>query len=93
MMPNSMHPFMTPLLVILFILFSAVVWKEKPGDEREQLHTFIASRCAYFAGITVIVIGIIIESFHKMIDPWLILAVCIMLLAKLAGLIYGYYRH
>lgn len=92
LMPQRMHQLMVPLLVILFILFAAVLWKENLGDEREQLHKFIASRFAYVAGIAILILGIIFESIHTFIDPWLIIAICIMLLAKICGLVYGYLR-
>lgn len=93
LMPQQMHPFMVPTLVLLFIVFAALLWKEKPGDEREQLHKFIASRFAYFAGITVLVIGIIYQSLNYAIDPWLVIAVNAMLLAKIVGRIYGHFKH
>ena len=88
-MPHGMHPFMVPMLVVLFVLFAAIVWKEAPGDERDGLHKFVASRFAYFAGITVLIVGIIVESFSGTIDPWLIGSICIILLAKLAGTLYS----
>ncbi len=93
LMPQQMHPLMIPLLIILFIIFAGLLWKENPGDEREQFHKFIASRFAYLAGIATLIMGIIIQSVHHVIDPWLIIAVCITLLAKIIGLIYGYFKH
>jgi uncharacterized membrane protein len=93
MMPQSMHVIMIPLLVVLFIVFAGVLWKETSGDERENLHKFIASRFAYFAAIATLVIGIVMQSFQKAIDPWLIITICVALLAKIAGLIYGYFKH
>ena len=92
-MPQSMHALMIPFLVILFIIFSAILWKEAPGDERERLHKFISSRFAYFAAITTLIIAVISQSFQKSIDPWLIITLCITLLAKIAGLIYGHLKH
>lgn len=90
MMPQSMHIIMIPLLVILFVIFAGLFWKETPGDERESLHKLIASRFAYFAGVVVLIAGIIIQSMQKAIDPWLIVTICVILLAKLVGLIYGH---
>lgn len=92
-MPQSMHEIMIPLLLALFVIFTGVLWKEKSGDEREQLHKFIASRFAYFAAISTLIIAIVVQSFQKAIDPWLIIAICVALLAKIAGLIYGYFKH
>lgn len=92
-MPQPMHMVMVPLLVILFIAFAGFLWKEKAGDERENLHRFIAARFAYFAGVTTVIIGIILQSSHQVIDPWLIITICVMLLAKILGLIYSNLKH
>ncbi len=89
LMPQSLSPFMVPFLIILFILFAGFLWNEKPGDEREQLHKYIASRFAYFAGIAVLIIGIIAQSTNHEVDPFLIIAVSVMLLAKILGSVYG----
>ncbi len=93
LMPHMMHPLMVPLLVILFVIFAALLWKETPGDEREQLHKFIASRFAYFTGVAILIVGIIVQSFQNAIDPWIVASVCIILLAKILGLIYGHIKH
>ena len=85
LMPHSMHLVMIPLLVILFIVFAGFLWKETPGDEREQLHKFIASRIAYFVVISTLIIGIVIQNSQGRIDPWIIIALCIALLAKILG--------
>lgn len=93
MMPQSMHAIMIPLLIVIFIVFTGVMWRETPGDEREQLHKFISSRFAYFAAIATLIVAIVLQSFQKVIDPWLIITICVALLAKIIGFIYGYFRH
>src|SRR5258708_2508728 len=93
LMPQQMHPLMVPILIILFVIFAGLLWRETPGDERKQFHKFIASRFAYFAGVSTLIIGVIFQSFDHVIDPWLIIAICITLLAKIVGLIYGYFKH
>ena len=93
LMPQQMHPFMVPLLVLLFVIFTALLWKEKPGDEREQLHKYIAARFSYFAGLVILILGIILQSIYSEIDPWLVVTICIMLLAKILGRLYGYFKH
>ena len=93
LMPQPLHPFMIPTLVALFIIFAAILWKEKPGDEREQLHKLIASRFAYFAAVSVLVISVVVQSLQGKIDPWLVITLCIALLAKILGLIYGHVKH
>lgn len=93
LMPQPLHPLMVPFLIVLFIIFAGLLWREAPGDEREQLHKYIASRFAYFAVIATLITGVIMQSFKGVIDPWLIIAICIALLAKILGLIYGHLRH
>lgn len=93
LMRQPLHPFMAPFLVVLFIIFAGLLWKETPCDEREQLHKFIASRFAYFAVIAALIVGVIFQSFKGEVGPFLIIGICIALLAKILGLIYGYINH
>ena len=93
LMPHALHPFMVPFLVVLFIIFAGFLWKETPGDERVQFHKFMASRFAYFAVIATLIIGVIFQSFKGGVDPFLIIGICIALLAKIIGLIYGHIKH
>ena len=93
LMPHALHPFMVPFLVVLFVIFAGFLWKETPGDEREQMHKFIASRSAYFATIATLISGVILQSFKGEIDLWIIIAICVGLLAKILGLIYGHIKH
>lgn len=91
-MPQMMHPLMLPLLIILFLVLAGFVWKEIPGDERQQLHKYISTRFAYFAGITVLFIGICIEVHYDSLDIWLVIALCMMLFSKFIGLLYAYWK-
>ena len=77
LMPHALHPFMAPFLVVLFIIFAAFLWKETPGDEREQMHKFIASRSAYFATIAILIVGVVLQSFMGEIDPWIVIGICV----------------
>ena len=93
LMPQPLHPFMVPFLAVLFIIFAGLLWRETPRDEREQFHKFIASRFAYFAVIATLIVGVILQSFKGEVDPFLIIGICIALLAKIFGLIYGHIKH
>ncbi len=93
LMPQSLHPLMVPFLVVFFIIFTGLLWKESPGDEREQFHKFIASRFAYFAIIATLIVGVVLQSFKGEVDPFLIIGICIALLAKILGRIYGQIKH
>jgi len=91
-MPEQMHEVMGPSLVILLAIFAAVFWREQKGDEREALHKYIAARFAYFAGVAVLLLAILLQSLRHVLDPWLVIAVAVMLLAKIFGLLYSNYR-
>jgi hypothetical protein len=93
LMPRALHPFMAPFLIVFFIILAGFLWKEQPGDERDQLHKLIASRLAYFAVIATLIIGIVFQSFKGNVDPFLVISICIALLAKITGLIYGNAKH
>ena len=85
-------PFLSMLSIILiaiFGLFVAVVWKEQVRDEREGLHRMLAGRLAFLVGSSILVIGIIIKELNHSTDPWLIYALVGMLIAKIAGMLYG----
>lgn len=89
-------PFLSMLVIILiavFGIFAALIWKERARDEREGLHRMLAGRFAFLAGSGILVLGIIVQSLHHSIDPWLIYALVIMIIAKIIGLLYGQHNY
>ena len=93
LMPDSFVYVLMVAVILIFVLFSSFVWKEKAHDERDELHKMIAGRIGYLAGVGILIVGVIIETLTSQVDPWLIIALGVMVLAKLAGLIYGRVRH
>jgi len=89
LMPSSVQMLILVLVLIVFTFFSLFIWKEKSTDEREIMHRNIASRFAYLASATVLTIGVLIQSLNHTLDPWLLFALIIMILAKIIGLIYS----
>ncbi len=79
-------------IIAAFALFAVFVWREAARDEREELHRLIANRAAFLASALVLIIGVIVQSFAHANDPWLVGALAAMILAKVAGLIYGRVR-
>jgi len=92
-MPNEVNMLLILGLVISFIIFSAFIFKEKAKDERENLHRYISARFAYLVGMSILVIGIIVQSLNHRLDTWLISTLMSMILAKIAGSIYGRLKH
>lgn len=87
-MPDSMNSMLELGLIVSFLVFAAYVLKEKPNDERESLHIFMAGRISYLIGIFVLVSGLAIQASMHQIDPWLIYALCGMVLSKILYRIY-----
>ena len=92
-MPSMMEMLLVVSLVILFGLFAGFIWRESVNDEREALHRMIADRIAFLAGTSVIILGIIVQTFKHGLDRWLLASLAIIVIAKAAGLIYGKIRH
>jgi hypothetical protein len=88
LMPSAMTMMLVAILALIFAAFAIFVWKEKPTDEREAFHGMIAGRVAFLFGAGTIVLGIIIQAFSHSLDNWLIIALGVMVIAKLVGLIY-----
>jgi len=91
-----MDPMMHVTTLIGFIVFSgaflALFMREVGGDERENSHRTHAGRAAFVAGTVVLLLGIITQAMSAVVDPWLIYALCAMILAKLVVRIYCAYR-
>ncbi len=75
--------------IVLYIAFATFLWREGRGDEREQFHRLFADRIAYLIGSALLLVAIVVEELAHALDPWLIAALAVMVIAKIAGLIYG----
>ncbi|MBI2641838.1 hypothetical protein HYW87_04590, partial [Candidatus Roizmanbacteria bacterium] len=89
LMPQPVHMLIIIGLALIFFIFVSLVWREKPADERENLHRYIAGRFAYLTGITILTIEVIVQSLRHALDPWLAITLIAMILAKTLGSLYG----
>lgn len=82
---------MTTLLAVsvLLAVFAGFVMHEKGGDEREIVHRMNAGRIAYLSGIGMLTIALIVQGFAHAIDPWILVTLGIMVLAKIASRFYS----
>ena len=92
-MPNKILMLMIVILIVVFSIFASFIWREDAKDERETLHKMIAGRFAFLVGSAVLVFGVVFQSFEHKVDIWLILALGLMILAKIVGLIYGRFKY
>lgn len=88
-MPDSVVSLMIIGLIVSFLTFAGFLLREKPADEREALHIKTAGRISYLVGIAVLIIGIIMQGIKHNIDPWLVIALCAMILTKLLSRTYS----
>ncbi|MEK7612202.1 MAG: hypothetical protein AAB407_02580 [Patescibacteria group bacterium] len=87
---------MPPLAVTLALLGVATVMcvlagfviKERSGDEREMIHRMNAGRIAYLSGLAVLTIAFVMQGFSHAIDPWIPIALVVMVVSKLIARIY-----
>ncbi len=77
------------VLVVVFAVFASFIWKERARDERESLHRLIAGRVGFLTGAAILLLGIVIQSFHGNLDNWLVIGLLGMIIGKIAGSIYG----
>ena len=92
-MPSTLLMMLIAVFVAIFGSLVSFIWRENSKDEREILHKSIAGRAAFLAGASVLVVGIVVQSFSHTLDPWLAIALGVMILAKIAGLAYGRMKH
>lgn len=83
LMPDSVNMMLILGLILGFLSFIGLVWREHASDEREMAHIGKAGRLSFFSGAAVLVIGIATQAVHHEIDPWLLYALSVMVLAKL----------
>ena len=89
LMPSSFVMMLIVFLIAFFGIFTAVIWREQPKDEREGFHSMFAGRLAFLTGSTILVIGIIMQELRHVTDQWLIFALVGMIIAKIVGFLYG----
>jgi len=93
LMPNKVQMSILALLVAAAGLYAGILFRQKARDEREALHLYRASRFAYVAGVALLVLAIVVQSFHGGADPWLFYILAGMVIVKLAILIWSRIRN
>ena len=81
---------MTALLIVavLMLVWAGFIMREKPADEREVVLTMKSGRVAYLSGLGVLLVALIVQGMAHSIDPWIAIALAVMVLAKLFTRLY-----
>lgn len=87
-MPNSLVPIVVIGLVVLSGLFFGLIWREKSLDEREAQLSAKAGRIGYLTGLSILLIGIVVDFLVGTRDVWLISAFVTMIVVKILTVAY-----
>ena len=82
-MPDMMVMGMLATLLVLFGIFASFILKEKAFDERDDMNRSLAGRNAFLAGSAILMLGIVIQGYSHSIDPWLVVALIVMIIVKI----------
>lgn len=88
-MPSMAHMTLLACAVVVFGLFSSFILREHAQDEREEIHRMFADRMAFFAGASLLIAGILYQSYFDMLDVWLVAVLVAMVIAKIGSRLYG----
>ena len=88
LMPKSMQMIGLALFIIAYFVFLGFFWKEKARDERDYAHQLTAGRVSFFVGSAAVSVGIVVQALRHDIDPWLVGALGLMILAKILTRMY-----
>jgi hypothetical protein len=69
----------------LLTVWAGFVLLESRGDEREMVHRMDAGRVAYLAGLGVLMLALVQQGFAHAIDPWILVALGVMVVSKIAA--------
>lgn len=83
LMPDSLTLMLILGLILGFLGFTGLIWREQASDEREATHIEKAGRYSFFSGAAILVVGIVVQAMKHAIDPWLLYALSVMVLTKL----------
>lgn len=86
-------PMMGEMIALLIVSLLMLTWvgfvmKEVAHDEREVLLKMKSGRLAYLSGLAVLMLALIVQGFTHAIDPWIAIALAVMVVSKLFSRLY-----
>ncbi len=88
-MPDMMVMCMLAVTLGLFGIFASFILRENMIDERDGQHRTLAGRNAFLAGAAVLTLGIVIQGYTHAVDPWLVIALIVMIVVKIGTRIWS----
>jgi len=93
LMPNDLQMGVLALVVAVFGLYAGLIFRQRARDERESLHIHRASRGGYLAGVGLLVVAIVAQSFMGRVDRWLFYILAGMVIVRLAIMVWARIRN
>jgi len=88
-MPDMMVICMLAITLGLFGIFASFILRETMVDEREGQHRTLAGRNAFLAGSGVLTLAIVVQGYTHTVDPWLVVALIVMIVVKVGTRIWS----
>lgn len=88
-MPDMMVICMLAITLALFGVFASFILRERVVDERDWQHRTLAGRNAFLAGSGVLTLGIVVQGYAHAVDPWLVVALIVMIVVKIGSRIWS----
>ncbi len=82
LMPTSFQMLLLAAVLVLLAGFLALLWRERPTDEREAFNQALASRTAYTVGSCVLITALIVQSLQHNLDAAIPTALLAMIATK-----------
>ena len=76
------------IVTVLLCIWVGLIMFEKVHDEREALLRHQSGRIAYIAGISVLLVALLIQGFGHAIDPWIPITLAVMVVVKQLSRLY-----
>lgn len=88
-MPEMATTVTLVVITALVAIWAGLIIQEKTVDEREVLHSMEAGRTAYLFGIAVLALALLFQGFSHGVDPWILLALGVMVVTRLVSRLYS----
>src|SRR5690242_13660436 len=60
------------IALFLLLIVTTFFWQEKSGDEREEFHRARAAQVSFFAGASILTLGVFMNLLNHEVNPWLL---------------------
>lgn len=84
-MPGDISMVLVGIFIALFALFSVLIWREQPRDEREQQIIMASDRLGFLAGAVTVTLLLIVQTLRHQETFVLVVILFVMIIVKLLG--------